>query len=107
MAVSVAEQVAVAKLTVVADQNGGVGAVDVAAKRAVKLTEAVTLDMHKSRALPPHLRPVSAKSKAAAKAEAAAKELNPGEYTQGRIRVVPVEMPEDYDVYPVTERTSV
>ena len=39
-------------------------------------------------------------------AEAAAKELNPGEYTQGRIRVVPVEMPEDYDVYPVTERTS-
>ena len=40
-------------------------------------------------------------------AEAAAKELNPGEYTQGRIRVVPVEMPEDYDVYPVTERTKV
>ena len=39
-------------------------------------------------------------------AEAAAKELNPGEYTQGRIRVVPVEVPEDYDVYPVTERTS-
>ena len=39
-------------------------------------------------------------------AEAAAKELNPGEYTQGRIRVVPVEMPEDYDVYPVTERTK-
>jgi hypothetical protein len=40
-------------------------------------------------------------------AEKAARELNPGEYTQGRIRVVPVEMPEDYDVYPVTERTSV
>jgi len=39
-------------------------------------------------------------------AEAAAKELNPGEYTQGRIRVVPVEMPEDYDVYPVPERTK-
>lgn len=37
-------------------------------------------------------------------AEAAAKELNPGEYTQGRIRVVPVELLEDYDVYPVTER---
>jgi hypothetical protein len=34
-------------------------------------------------------------------AEAAAKELNPGEYTQGRIRVVPFEMAEDYDVYPV------
>ena len=40
-------------------------------------------------------------------AEQAAKDLNPGEYTQGRLRVVPVEMPEDYDVYPVTERTSV
>lgn len=39
-------------------------------------------------------------------AEKAARELNPGEYTQGRIRVVPVEMPEDYDVYPVTERTK-
>lgn len=39
-------------------------------------------------------------------AEAAAKELNPGEYTQGRIRVVPVEMPEDYDVYPIPERTK-
>ena len=37
-------------------------------------------------------------------AEKAAKELNPGEYTQGRIRVVPVELSEDYDVYPVTER---
>lgn len=39
-------------------------------------------------------------------AEATAKELNPGEYTQGRIRVVPLEMPEDYDVYPVAERTK-
>ena len=39
-------------------------------------------------------------------AEAAAKELNPGEYTQGRIRVVPVELSEDYDVYPVVERVS-
>jgi hypothetical protein len=39
-------------------------------------------------------------------AEAAAKELNPGEYTQGRIRVVPVEVPEDYDVYPVAERSK-
>jgi len=39
-------------------------------------------------------------------AEATAKELNPGEYTQGRIRVVPVEMPEDYDVYPTAERTK-
>lgn len=39
-------------------------------------------------------------------ADRAAKELNPGEYTQGRIRVVPVEVPEDYDVYPVTERVS-
>ena len=38
-------------------------------------------------------------------ADRAAKELNPGEYTQGRIRVVPVEMAEDYDVYPVAERT--
>ena len=36
--------------------------------------------------------------------EKAARELNPGEYTQGRIRVVPVELSEDYDVYPVTER---
>lgn len=36
----------------------------------------------------------------------AAQELNPGEFTQGRIRVVPAEMEEDYDVYPVTERTS-
>ena len=53
MAVSVAERVAVAKLTVVADQNGGVGAVDVAAKRAVKLTEAVTLDMQKAEPFPP------------------------------------------------------
>jgi hypothetical protein len=39
-------------------------------------------------------------------AEAAAKDLNPGEYTQGRLRVVPVDMPEDYDVYPVAERTK-
>ena len=39
-------------------------------------------------------------------ADRAAKELNPGEYTQGRIRVVPFEMSEDYDVYPVTERVS-
>ena len=38
-------------------------------------------------------------------AEQAAKELNPGEYTQGRIRVVPVEMSEDYDIYPIPERT--
>lgn len=37
-------------------------------------------------------------------AEAAAKDLNPGEYTEGRIRVVPKDMPEDYDVYPVRER---
>lgn len=39
-------------------------------------------------------------------AEAAAKELNPGEYTQGRIRVVSKDMPEDYDIYPVGERES-
>ena len=39
-------------------------------------------------------------------AEKAARELNPGEYTQGRIRVVPVELSEDYDVYPVVERVS-
>ena len=39
-------------------------------------------------------------------AESVARELNPGEYTQGRIRVVPVEVPEDYDVYPVVERVS-
>jgi hypothetical protein len=37
-------------------------------------------------------------------AEQAAKDLNPGEYTQGRIRVVPKDLPEDYDVYPVVER---
>jgi hypothetical protein len=37
-------------------------------------------------------------------AEKAARELNPGEYTQGRIRVVPVELSEDYDIYPVVER---
>ena len=40
-------------------------------------------------------------------AEQAAKQLNPGEYTQGRIRVVPKDMAEDYDVYPVVERESV
>ena len=39
-------------------------------------------------------------------AEKAAKELNPGEYTQGRIRVVPVELSEDYDVYPVVEHIN-
>ena len=39
-------------------------------------------------------------------AESVARELNPGEYTQGRIRVVPVEVSEDYDVYPVTERAK-
>jgi hypothetical protein len=39
-------------------------------------------------------------------ADRAAKELNPGEYTQGRIRVVPFEMAEDYDVYPVVERVK-
>jgi hypothetical protein len=39
-------------------------------------------------------------------ADRAAKELNPGEYTQGRIRVVPVEVPEDYDIYPTPERTK-
>jgi hypothetical protein len=39
-------------------------------------------------------------------AEQAAKDLNPGEYTQGRIRVVPKDLPEDYDVYPVAERKS-
>ena len=39
-------------------------------------------------------------------AEQAAKDLNPGEYTQGRLRVVPVEMPEDYDVYPIPERSK-
>lgn len=37
-------------------------------------------------------------------ADRAAKELNPGEYTQGRIRVVPTTWPEDYDIYPVGER---
>ncbi len=40
-------------------------------------------------------------------AEQAAKDLNHGEYTQGRIRVVPKDMAEDYDVYPVVERESV
>jgi hypothetical protein len=39
-------------------------------------------------------------------ADRAAKELNPGEYTQGRIRVVPKDLAEDYDVYPVVERVS-
>jgi hypothetical protein len=39
-------------------------------------------------------------------ADRAARELNPGEYTQGRIRVVPFEMEEDYDVYPVVERVK-
>lgn len=39
-------------------------------------------------------------------AEQAAKDLNPGEYTQGRIRVVPKDMPEDYDIYPVRERDN-
>ena len=39
-------------------------------------------------------------------AEKAAKELNPGEYTQGRIRVVPVELNEDYDVYPTLEKSK-
>ena len=39
-------------------------------------------------------------------AEAAAKELNPGEYAQGRIRVVPKDMAEDYDIYPTAERTK-
>jgi hypothetical protein len=39
-------------------------------------------------------------------AEKAARELNPGEYTQGRIRVVPVELSEDYDIYPVAERSK-
>ena len=39
-------------------------------------------------------------------AEAVARELNPREYTQGRIRVVPVEVPEDYDVYPTPERSK-
>ena len=39
-------------------------------------------------------------------AERAARELNPGEYTQGRIRVVPVELSEDYDVYPTLEKSK-
>ena len=39
-------------------------------------------------------------------AERAARELNPGEYTQGRIRVVPVELSEDYDIYPTLERSK-
>ena len=39
-------------------------------------------------------------------AERAAKELNPGEYVQGRIRVVPVELSEDYDIYPTLEKSK-
>ena len=39
-------------------------------------------------------------------ADRAARELNPGEYTQGRIRVVPFEMAEDYDVYPTPEKSK-
>jgi hypothetical protein len=39
-------------------------------------------------------------------AEKEAKELNPGEYTQGRIRVVPVELSEDYDIYPTLEKSK-
>ena len=39
-------------------------------------------------------------------AERAARELNPGEYTQGRIRVVPVELSEDYDIYPTLEKSN-
>jgi RNA recognition motif-containing protein len=39
-------------------------------------------------------------------AEKAARELNPGEYTQGRIRVVPVELGEDYDIYPTLEKSK-
>ena len=39
-------------------------------------------------------------------AEQAARDLDPGEYTEGRLGGVAVEMSEDYDVYPVTERTK-
>ena len=39
-------------------------------------------------------------------AERAARELNPGEYTQERIRVVPVELSEDYDIYPTLEKSK-
>lgn len=39
-------------------------------------------------------------------AERAARELNPGEYTQGRIRVVPAELSEDYDIYPTLEKSK-
>ena len=39
-------------------------------------------------------------------AEKAAKDLNPGEYVQGRIRVVPVELSEDYDIYPTLEKSK-
>lgn len=38
-------------------------------------------------------------------ADRVAKELNPQEYTRGLIRVVPVEVSEDYDIYPTPERT--
>lgn len=38
-------------------------------------------------------------------ADKVAKELNPQEYTRGLIRVVPVEVSEDYDIYPLPERT--
>ena len=37
-------------------------------------------------------------------AEAAARGLNPGEFAQGRLRVVPKDLAEDCDVYPVVER---
>ena len=37
-------------------------------------------------------------------AEEAARGLNPGEFAQGRLRVVPKELAEDCDVYPVVER---
>jgi len=39
-------------------------------------------------------------------AELAARALNPGEFAQGRLRVVPVQMDEDYDVYPTVERKN-
>lgn len=38
-------------------------------------------------------------------AELAARALNPGEFAQGKLRVVPVQLDEDFDVYPVPERT--
>jgi len=37
-------------------------------------------------------------------AEEAARGLNPGEFAQGRLRVVPKDLAEDCDVYPVVER---